>query len=229
VHIASRIFISLLVTLLTLVLASTALAGGRRGHPAHHPDLKPPATDHRPEAGHPERGPGEELSGGPRAGEDRRGRRGCRRGLRPGPNRRCDYYYDEDGKELPAADSGDAAQPQAARGPAKIAPPPRQDGDIESFTPHADKQLKQKLIAARKNWLKEKSHLDDANTARAKAEYQATQTGSSVDPAIIARQQEARKEAAAAHAALSPLIEQGREAGIAPEVLDLYERANSPD
>jgi hypothetical protein len=74
-----------------------------------------------------------------------------------------------------------------------------------------------------------KSRLDDANAERARAEYQASRTGSAVDPAIIARQQQAREDAAAAQAAIAPLVEEGRKAGVAPEVLDLYERATRPE
>ena len=150
--------------------------------------------------------------------------------MRPGPGIRCDYYYDDDdGGQGQYVGVPDAAPLQPGPGAAKIAPLGQSDGVVKTFTPNPNKQLKEKLISARKNWVEKKSRLDAANGARARAEYQSSQTGSSVDPAIIERQREAKKEAAAAHAALGPLVEQGRKAGFAPEVLDLYNRANRPD
>jgi hypothetical protein len=229
VQIASRLSIPLLLALSILILASPGLARGRGGGPAHQPGHEGAGSAQRPEVTHPQPGPGEELNRGPVA--ERRGeRRGCRRGVRPGPGIRCDYYYDDDdGQVQPVAVPGDAAPHQPGPGAAKIAPLGQSDGVVESYTPNSNKQLKEQLISARKNWVEKKSRLDAANAARARAEYQASQTGSSVDPALIERQREAKKEAATAHGALGPLVEQGRKAGFAPEVLDLYNRANTPD
>ena len=224
-HLASRFSISFWFALLTLALVSPALAGGRGGGPAHHE--RPGAKHGSPAVTQPHHRPGEELN---RPGEKRRGRRGCRRGVRRGPGIHCDYYYDDDSGPEASAPVREAARPQPAPAAAKIAPRPHDsDGVVESYTPTADKELKERLISARKNWLDKKNRLDAANAARAKAEYRASQTGSSVDPAIVARQDEAKREAATAHAAIAPLVEEGRAAGIAPEVLDLYERANSAD
>lgn len=230
VNIAARISIALLVGACALTLATTSFAAGRQRGPKHHPGRDAPHATPRPEAGKPEAGrpehrPGEELTGRP--GADRR--RGCRRGVRPGPGVHCDYYYDDgDQAQETVEEPGRAAQPTTAPA-AKIAPHAQSDGAVEAFSPRLGNDLKEELIAARKNWMATKSRLDDANAERARAEYQASRTGSAVDPAIIARQQQAREDAAAAQAAIAPLVEEGRKAGVAPEVLDLYERATRPE
>ena len=220
-HITLRLSFSLLVTLVTLFLASTALAAP--GNSKEHR----PNVEHRPGAVRPETRPAEKLNRIPGKAAERRARRGCRRGVRPRADVRCDYYYDGENDEEQAApdvDPGGSAQPQADSGAAKIAPMPNQEDYDESFTPHGGEQLKEKLIAARKNWDVKNNELKEARAAYARAQYQAEQTGRPVDPALLARQQEARQEAKAAHAAIAPLVEQGRKAGISPEALKLYER-----
>jgi hypothetical protein len=228
VHITLRLSISLLVTLVTLFLASTALAEPRHG-PSHRPGQNRPNFDHRPDEVRPGTLPAEELNliPGNAAVHRARARHGCRRSVRPRADVRCDYYYDGDDDEEQAApdlDPGGSAQPQAEPGAAKIAPMPHPEDHDESFTPHGGEQLKEKLIAARKNWVTKKNQLEEASAANARAEYQAEKTGRPVDPALFARQQEARQEAEAAHAAIAPLVEQGHEAGMSPKVLELYER-----
>lgn len=156
-----------------------------------------------------------------------RARHGCRRGVRPRADVRCDYYYEGDVDEeqaAPAVDPGRAAQSQAEPGAAKIAPMAHHEDYDKSFTPHGGEQLKEKLVAARKNWVMKKNQLEEASAAYARAEYQSDQTGRPVDPALFARQQEAMQEAEVAHAAIAPLVEQGHEAGMSPEILELYER-----
>ena len=217
-HITLRLSISLLVTLATVFLASTALAAPGN-HRQHRPNV-----DHRPDAVRPETLPAEELNRNPGNAAAHRARHGCRRGVRPRAGARCDYYYDDEDQAVPAApvDPGRSAQPES--GAAKIAPTPKPEHYDKSFTPRGGDQLKEKLIAARKNWVVKKNQLEEASAAHARAEYQAEQTGRPVDPALFAREQEARQEAEAAHAAIAPLVEQGREAGMSPEVLELYEQ-----
>lgn len=223
-HITLRLSISLLVTLLTVSLASTALAA-----PGSHREHRPkadhrPSADHRPDAARPETLPAEELNRNPGNAAAHRARRGCRRGVRPRAGARCDYYYDNDDQAVPAApvDPGRSAQPES--GTTKIAPMPKPANYDESFTPHGGDQLKEKLTAARKKWVIKKNQLEEASGAYARAEYQAEQTGQPVDPALFAREQEARQEAEAAHAEIAPLVQQAREAGMSPEVLELYEQ-----
>jgi hypothetical protein len=226
VHITLRLSISLLVTLVTVFLASTALAAPGNGR-EHRPGQNRPNVDHRPDAVRPGTLPAEELNRipGNAAAHRARARHGCRRGVRPRADVRCDYYYDGDEEQAaPDVDPGGSAQPEAEPGAAKIAPMPNPEDYDESFTPHGGEQLKEKLIAARKNWVIKKNQLEEASAAYARAEYQAEKTGRPVDPALFARQQEARQKAEVAHAAIAPLVEQGREAGMSPEVLELYER-----
>lgn len=238
VRIASRLSILLSVMLLTFILAPAALAAPRGGGPAHHPgqpggpdhpEHHGPDADHRPDVGDHDRGPDGELKRAPGPARERRARRRCARRERPGVPGDCDYYYDDDDESSDWAPADSPTPEAASPGAAKIAPLPRPDGNVESYAPSASKELEEQLTSARRNWLQKKSDLDDANGARARAEYQALQTGSPVDPAIIARQDKAKAEASAAHAALAPLVEQAREAGMSPELLDLYNRSNAPD
>jgi len=92
------------------------------------------------------------------------------------------------------------------------------------LSPVGDEALKNELIAARRNWIAKKKLADDVSTAHARAEYQASQDGTKVDPALTERQRLAREEAAQAHQAMQPLVERARKAGFAPKTLELYEQ-----
>lgn len=117
----------------------------------------------------------------------------------------------------------------ASPGAAKLAPAPGADDDLESFNPEGNDALRDQLVAGRKNWMQKKAILDDINAAVARAEYQKYQTGRPVDPRLVAEQQVARNEAKAAHDALTPLVEQAREAGMSARVLELYNEMNQAD
>ena len=108
----------------------------------------------------------------------------------------------------------------------KMAPSTGIADDAQIYSPQGGKDLKEKLISGRKHWLQKKGELDDANAALARAEYQTGQTGKPIDPRLIERQKQAQQEAEAAHAALAPLVEEGRAGGMSPKTLELYDRAN---
>lgn len=173
--------------------------------------------------------------------------RGCAYEGRRGRGSDCDYYYDSqgvyydvEGQPMPgwspdqpmpsgsmdSTGSSPSQAPDVSPGAAKIAPP--QEGSVdEDYTPQGGNSLRDKMIAGRQNWLHKKQALDDANQALAQAEYQQQQTGRSIDPRVIARQQQAEKDANAAYEALAPLVEQAREAGISPHMIDLYNEINN--
>jgi hypothetical protein len=168
------------------------------------------------------------------ARHERRERRGCALHERRGPSPRCDYYYgddgryyDADGEHLPGWSPDES--PASESVPAKMVPTAGSDQEVESYGPQGSDALQEKLTAGRKNWMEKKRALDDADTALARSQYMADQTGSSVDPRLIAQQEKAQREADAAHAALAPLVEEGRAGGMSPQLLDLYNRANEGD
>ncbi len=133
------------------------------------------------------------------------------------------WYYDD-------SDAGDA--PPAARrtssGLIDVVPtkPVPTQGNLEVIAPVGNIALKEELIAARRNWLEKKQIFEEASTARARAEYQASQDGGQVDPALIERQRVTQNAAAEAQAAMAPLVERARSAGFSSEVLNLYERSS---
>jgi hypothetical protein len=160
----------------------------------------------------------------------------------------CDYYYDDDGdyydyegeqmtgwspdQPWPA---GATASPQsttaedASPGAAKLAPAPGPEDYDQHYAPDGNNALRDALIAGRKNWMQKKAMLDDANGAVARAEYKKYETGAAVDPSLVERQQQAQREADAARDALAPLVEQAREAGMSPRLLELYNEMNDAD
>jgi hypothetical protein len=168
------------------------------------------------------------------AGPERRASRGCDIHGRRGVNASCAYYYDEDGEyydsegtPMPGWSPGEPVPAQAGPAPAaKIASPPQASEDTVSYTPQGSRALKEKLIAGRQNWLAKKRQWEDASTALAQAEYQQEQTGKPVPPGLAAQRKTAGEEAEAAHAALEPLVEQARKAGMSPQLLKLYDQAN---
>jgi hypothetical protein len=162
----------------------------------------------------------------------------------------CDYYYDNEsddyydaeGEPMPENWSPDqqwpagasaAPQPKSSgapsQGAAKLAPAPGPEDYTESFTPEGNDGIRDKLMAGRKLWMQKKAVLEDANAAVARAEYQQDQTGKAVDPRLIANQKQAHQEAEAAYHALAPLVQQARDAGVSPRVLELYNEMNQAD
>ena len=230
----------ILVGVLVLALALPALAGGR-GRGAPHKEGR---SAHTVDEARPERAVEDDSAGRPdhpaAARRNNDGRHGCRRGERPAAGLRCDYYYDDDEyydeddtapssrrsaprrEATPAPKSGSAAK----SAPAKLE---KTGGAVESFTPHADQQLRAELKAAHQNWKAKKRAFDEASQTLADAEYKAYKDGSQVDPALAERRAQARSELSEAKAEIDPLVEKARAAGIAPGVVKLYEQAHSGD
>ncbi len=240
-RLAIQLSIPFLTGLLSLALVPEADAQRMRGG-ARAPAHEGPAVERATRTATPGE-QGRPVEGDPLLGDDTRrdvrvderrdgDRVGCRRGVRRA-GVACDYYYDDDGDyyeddvETTQTQSGSAPR-QAAPAPAaaKMAPAPQPETIAEEFTPHASKQLRNELIAAHKKWVAAQNHLDAVSKQLADAEYKAYKTGGSVDPALAERRQQARAEVSAAHAAMEPLVEQGRKAGISSGVLELYEQAH---
>jgi hypothetical protein len=150
----------------------------------------------------------------------------ARRGIRGGCYRDGDEWYED---VTPGSDSNASAPPAARQGSSANPPVPRASKakpDDFNVTPTGNDALKNELIDARKNWIAKKKIADDASAAHARAEYRAMQDGTKVDPALTERQRLAREEAARAHQAMKPLVERARDAGFAPQVLELYEESS---
>lgn len=225
-RIASRISNLVLLVSLGLLVAASATAGGpRHVGPGHKHQPKTPVV-----------APGAdvEIDRDRRPIAKRRALRGCHRRAPRGPKVGCAYYYDDDGEYYDENDqpmrgwSPDQPLPGEGTAPAapKTAPSTGIGEDAQTYSPHGGKALKERLISGRKHWLQKKGELDDANAALARAEYQVEQTGKPIAPRLIERQKQAQQEADAAHAALAPLVEEGRAGGISPKTLELYDRAN---
>jgi hypothetical protein len=151
----------------------------------------------------------------------------ARRGIRGGCYRDGDEWYED---VTPGGDSNASAPPAARQDSSANPPVPRASKakpDDFNVTPTSNDALKNELIAARKNWIAKKKIADDASAAHARAEYQAMQDGTKVDPALTERQRLAREEAARAHQAMNPLVERARSAGFAPQTLKLYEESST--
>jgi hypothetical protein len=150
----------------------------------------------------------------------------ARRGIRGGCYQDGDEWYED---VTPGGDSNASAPPAARQSPSANAPAPgasKAKPDDFSVAPTGSDALKNELIAARKNWIAKKKIAEDVSAAHARAEYQAMQDGTKVDPALAERQRLAREEATRAHQAMQPLVARARDAGFAPQVLELYEESS---
>jgi hypothetical protein len=228
-HIQSRLSILIITVALSSLCTSTLLA---RGPQKHHPEgprhekprdikVNPAPTPEQPNVegrleGVPENRPAI------RAKRHQRCRNKARRGIPGG----C-YLVDDEWVEDVTSEGGDTP-PAARQGSSSTIPTPRvsksTSGDPQVISPVGDEALKNELIAARRNWIAKKKLADDVSAAHARAEYQASQNGTKVDPALTERQRLAREEAAQAHQAMQPVVERARKAGFAPKTLELYEQ-----
>lgn len=236
--IQSRLSILIIVAALSALCASSVWARGRQGGPGHAPEV------HRQVEKAPE-GSGVRPASSPSPStlekrvehvpEDRpairdQHRRRChdraRRGVRGGCYLVGDEWYED---VTPDGDSGYGAPPAARQGSSANRPASQasksQPGNFSTFAPSGNDALKNELIAARKNWIAKKKIADDASAAHARAQYQAMQAGTEVDPASAERQGLAREEAARARQAITPLIEQARDSGFAPKTLEFYQES----
>jgi len=218
------------MVLSSALLLSPATVAGARGAGSHHkpghqagPDRPgEPGAGNGGEAGAP--GPDGNLVENPRAVRARRGCAGPNRARHDAPGRRvggCDYY---DSDEPQIVEGAPAAAPASEPAPpaAKIAAPSGPQGEVDSFSSHVSDDLEQQLVDARKNWQEKKQQLRDANSDWAQAQREADGAGNAVDSDVVARQASAQQEADAARAAMAPLVEQARESGMSPELLDMY-------
>jgi hypothetical protein len=231
VHIHSRLSILILVVVIATTWTVTAAArpgvkphhSGKNGvenAPAHDGDSNASPRDHEADKRL-------DRDGDRRENRRERSRRACRHKSRRGVPGGCYFADDQWVEDYYPDDTPPAAQQKwgDTTSLAPITPVPTQSG-LHVIPTTRNDPLKEELIAARRNWLEKKRLSDDADAARARAEYQAEQNGGDVDPALIARQDQAQSEAAEAQTALGPLVERAREAGFPSEVLDLYEKAN---
>jgi len=232
-----RLLILVIAVTLSSLYVSSAWARGPGGHHVqegrHHMEQAPREAGEEPTSR-----PTTQPNAGDRiqpASEDRsaihkRHRRRCRdsarRGIRGGCYLDGDEWYED---VTPGGDSNDSAPPAARQGSSANPPVPgtsKAKHDNFDVAPTGNDALRNELIAARKNWIAKKKIADDASTAHARAEYQAMQDGTKVDPASTERQRLAREEAAQAHQAMKPVIERARKAGFAPQTLELYEESS---
>jgi len=88
-------------------------------------------------------------------------------------------------------------------------------------TPNTPAELKARLTAARKHVLATQKKLDDSKADFARGEYRNVE-GAERD-ALTANQKRAQQEYDEAVTVISPLVEEAREAGVDPKVLELYE------
>ena len=228
-HIQSRLSILIITVALSSLCTSTTWARGPQEHhpqgPRHEKPLEikssPAPTQEQPNV--------EGRLGGVR--EDRpairtKRHRRCRNKARRGIAGGC-YLVDDEWVEDVTSEGGDTP-PAARQNSSPTVPIPRVSkstpGDPQVITPVGDEALKNELIAARRNWIAKKKLADDVSAAHARAEYQAYQDGTQVDPALTERQRLAREEAEQAHQAMQPAVERARKAGFAPKTLELYEQ-----
>jgi hypothetical protein len=228
-HIQSRLSILIITVALSLLFTSTTWA---RGPQVHHPKgtrhekpreipSSPAPTPTQPNVG----GRLEGVSENRPAIRTKRHRR-CRNRARRGIPGGC-YLLDDEWVEDVTSEGGDTP-PAARQDSSSTVSTPRDSkstsGDLHVISPVGDEALKNELIAARRNWIAKKKLADDVSAAHARAEYQASQDGTKVDPALTERQRLAREEAAQAQQAMQPLVERARKAGFAPKTLELYEQ-----
>lgn len=229
-HLKSRLLILFMVVALSALGSSTS--GARGGN--HGPSAGPNHQRHGDVKVAPNRTPGDSEVGDRRmeAPENRRElrerrHRRCRSKARRGIPGGCYLSGDEWVEDIET--SGEYSPP-AAKQDTAIVPVTRNHAapaNLNVIAPSSDAAMKNELIAARKNWLAKKQISEDAATARARAEYRATQGGSAVDPELIERQRETEAETAEAHRAIGPVVERARATGFSSETLELYERVTS--
>lgn len=228
-HIQSRLSILIITVALSSLCTSTTWARGVQKHHPQAPRHEKPREIKSSPAPTPEQPNVEGRLEGVR--EDRpavrtKRHRRCRNKARRGIPGGC-YLVGDEWVEDVTSEGGDTP-PAARQDSSSTVPAPRVSkstpGDAQVITPVGDEALKNELIAARRNWIAKKKLADDVSAAHARAEYQASQDGTKVDPALTERQRLAREEAAQAHQAMQPVVERARKAGFAPKTLELYEQ-----
>lgn len=120
----------------------------------------------------------------------------------------------------PADSPTPGANPASASSAAPAAPAASPEV-VTIGTPNTPAELKARLSAARQRVLEAQKDLESANEAQARGTYRKLE-GAEMD-AISANQRRAQQEYAEAIAEVPPLVEQARQAGVDPTVIELYE------
>ena len=115
-------------------------------------------------------------------------------------------------KPAPATQS-----PDTAAKPAPAAP----SGAVTLATPNTSEELKARLTVARKHALTAQKELESANAALARGLYRKVEGAE--EAALSASQKRAQQGYDEAIVAIEPLVEEARESGVDPKVIDLYE------
>jgi hypothetical protein len=121
----------------------------------------------------------------------------------------------EDSAEAAPAATSAAARPAAPAPGATVRAPSTPD------------EWKARLAGARQELLAAEKALDEANAAYAH-ELRDAKTPADVDPAVAANLERAEARVLSARQALPGLVEEARNAGVSPELLELYVRATRP-
>ena len=115
----------------------------------------------------------------------------------------------------------DRPMPGATPAPAPSATPAAPAEVVTIATPTLPAELTTRLSVARKRVLAAQKNLDNANAAQARGAYRKVE-GAEMD-AISASQSRAQREYADAVAEIPPLVEEARQAGLDPKLIELYE------
>jgi uncharacterized protein YdeI (BOF family) len=121
----------------------------------------------------------------------------------------------EDSAEAAPAATSAAARPAAPAPGATVRAPSTPD------------EWKARLAGARQELLAAEKALDEANAAYGH-ELRDAKTPADVDPAVAANLERAEARVLSARQALPGLVEEARNAGVSPELLELYVRATRP-
>jgi hypothetical protein len=115
----------------------------------------------------------------------------------------------------------DRPMPDATSAPAPSATPAAPAEVVTIATPTIPGALTERLSVARKRALKAQEDLENANAAQARGTYRKVE-GAEMD-ALSANQKRAQQEYAGAIAEIPPLVEEARQAGLDPKLIELYE------
>jgi len=130
------------------------------------------------------------------------------------------------GQPAPAGSQESAARKPSADAPAASAAPAAAPGP-SVHGPTTSAEWKERLTNARQELLAAEKERDQVNAEFARA-LRTAEKPSDVDPELVKRQKQAEERVKKARGALPGMIEEARQAGVSPEILDLYVRATQP-
>jgi uncharacterized protein YdeI (BOF family) len=132
------------------------------------------------------------------------------------------------GKAGPAHGSTPEGSAEAAPAPTSAAARPAAPAPGATVrAPSTPDEWKERLAGARQELLAAERELDIVNAAYAH-ELRDAKTPADVDPAVAANLERAEARVLRARQALPGLVEEARNAGVSPELLELYVRATRP-